>query len=139
MPLLIYIRVVVREGNMRTSQKKILDMVILAMLLALVIVLQAFAGFIKVGPFSPSLVLIPIAREKLSSNVTAKIRLYKKIKLTNTVTEIGAIINNSFTPAKAILPNMGLKRNQKRNKRNRHTDARAFLQKNVRCALGCRI
>ena len=45
---------------MRTSQKKILDMVILAMLLALVVVLQAFEGFIKVGPFSPSLVLIPI-------------------------------------------------------------------------------
>ena len=44
----------------KTSHKKILDMVILAMLLALVIVLQLFAGFIKVGPFSPSLVLIPI-------------------------------------------------------------------------------
>lgn len=35
-------------------------MVILAMLLALVIVLQMFAGFIKIGPFAPSLVLIPI-------------------------------------------------------------------------------
>ena len=45
---------------MKTTQSKILNMVILAMLLALVIVLQAFAGFIKVGPFSPSLVLIPI-------------------------------------------------------------------------------
>jgi len=42
------------------SHKKILDMVILAMLLALVIVLQIFAGFIKIGPFSPSFVLIPI-------------------------------------------------------------------------------
>ena len=44
----------------RTSHKKILDMVILAMLLALVVVLQMFAGFIKIGPFSPSLVLVPI-------------------------------------------------------------------------------
>jgi len=44
----------------KTSHKKILDMVILAMLLALVVVLQMFAGFIKIGPFSPSLVLIPI-------------------------------------------------------------------------------
>ena len=35
-------------------------MVILAMMLALVIVLQSIAGFIKIGPFSPSLVLIPI-------------------------------------------------------------------------------
>ena len=44
----------------RDAHKKILDMVILAMMLALVIVLQIFAGFIKVGPFAPSLVLIPI-------------------------------------------------------------------------------
>ena len=43
-----------------TLHKKILDMAILAMLLALVVVLQIFAGFIKIGPFSPSLVLIPI-------------------------------------------------------------------------------
>ena len=35
-------------------------MSILAMLLALVIALQIFAGFIKIGPFAPSLVLIPI-------------------------------------------------------------------------------
>ena len=45
---------------MKTTQSKILDMSVLAMLLALVVVLQAFAGFIKIGPFSPSLVLIPI-------------------------------------------------------------------------------
>ncbi len=44
----------------KDTHKKILDMVILAMLLALVIVLQIFGGFIKVGMFSPSLVLIPI-------------------------------------------------------------------------------
>ncbi|MBE6531151.1 MAG: ECF transporter S component [Ruminococcaceae bacterium] len=42
------------------QQQRILNMAILAMLLALVIVLQIFAGFIKVGPFSPSFVLIPI-------------------------------------------------------------------------------
>ena len=42
------------------SHKKILDMVVLAMLLALVVVLQIFGGFIKIGMFSPSLVLIPI-------------------------------------------------------------------------------
>ncbi len=45
---------------MKTSHTKILNTVILAMMLALVIVLQSIAGFIKVGPFSPSLVLIPI-------------------------------------------------------------------------------
>ena len=45
---------------MKTTYSKILNMVILAMLLALVIVLQSIAGFIKIGPFSPSLVLIPI-------------------------------------------------------------------------------
>lgn len=45
---------------MKTSRLKILNMVILAMMLALVIVLQSIAGFIKIGPFSPSLVLIPI-------------------------------------------------------------------------------
>ena len=44
----------------RNSHKKILDMVVLAMLLALVVVLQIFGGFIKIGMFSPSLVLIPI-------------------------------------------------------------------------------
>ena len=44
----------------KDSHKKILDMVILAMLLALVVVLQIFGGFIKIGMFSPSLVLIPI-------------------------------------------------------------------------------
>ena len=35
-------------------------MAILAMLLTLVVVLQYFGGFIKIGPFVPSLVLIPI-------------------------------------------------------------------------------
>lgn len=45
---------------MRNTKKKILNLVILAMLLALVIVLQTFAGLIKIGPFSPSFVLIPI-------------------------------------------------------------------------------
>lgn len=45
---------------MKASHSKILNMVILAMMLALVIVLQSIAGFIKIGPFSPSLVLIPI-------------------------------------------------------------------------------
>ena len=44
----------------RNSHKKILDMVVLAMLLALVVALQIFGGFIKIGMFSPSLVLIPI-------------------------------------------------------------------------------
>ena len=44
---------------MKQSQK-ILNMAILAMLLALVVVLQSFGGFIKIGPFAPSLVLIPI-------------------------------------------------------------------------------
>ena len=42
------------------QNKRILDMAILAMLLALVVVLQYFGGFIKIGPFAPSLVLIPI-------------------------------------------------------------------------------
>ena len=42
------------------QNQKILNMSILAMLLALVIALQIFAGFIKIGPFAPSLVLIPI-------------------------------------------------------------------------------
>lgn len=43
-----------------STHKKIFNLVILAMLLALVVVLQTFAGVIKIGPFSPSLVLIPI-------------------------------------------------------------------------------
>ncbi|MBO5845866.1 MAG: ECF transporter S component [Clostridia bacterium] len=42
------------------QNQKVLNMSILAMLLALVIALQIFAGFIKIGPFAPSLVLIPI-------------------------------------------------------------------------------
>ena len=42
------------------QNKRILNMAILAMLLALVVVLQYFGGFIKIGPFAPSLVLIPI-------------------------------------------------------------------------------
>ncbi len=46
---------------MRKNQnQQILQMVELAMLLALVIVLQCIGGMIKIGPFSPSLVLIPI-------------------------------------------------------------------------------
>ena len=44
----------------QTQNKRILNRAILAMLLALVVVFQVFAGFIKIGPFSPSLVLIPI-------------------------------------------------------------------------------
>ncbi len=40
--------------------KKILYMAELAMFMALVVVLQIFGGFIKFGPFSLSLVLIPI-------------------------------------------------------------------------------
>ncbi len=44
----------------RNSNQKILQMVELAMLLALVVVLQIFGGFIKFGPFSLSLVLIPV-------------------------------------------------------------------------------
>ncbi len=44
----------------RNSNQKIIKMVELAMLLALVVVLQLFGGFIKFGPFSLSLVLIPI-------------------------------------------------------------------------------
>lgn len=45
---------------MRNTNQKILRMVEMAMLLALVIVLQIFGGFFKIGPFSLSLVLIPI-------------------------------------------------------------------------------
>ena len=45
---------------MRNTNQKILRMVELAMLLALVIVLQMFGGFFKIGPFALSLVLIPI-------------------------------------------------------------------------------
>ena len=45
---------------MRNTNQKILRMVELAMLLALVIVLQLFGGFFKIGPFALSLVLIPI-------------------------------------------------------------------------------
>lgn len=44
----------------RNVKTDILQMVELAMLLALVIVLQMIGGMIKIGPFSPSLVLIPI-------------------------------------------------------------------------------
>ena len=44
----------------RNTNQKILQMVELAMLLALVVVLQIFGGFIKFGPFSLSLVLIPV-------------------------------------------------------------------------------
>ncbi len=44
----------------RRSNRKILYMAELAMLLALVVVLQIFGGFIKFGPFSLSLVLVPI-------------------------------------------------------------------------------
>ena len=44
----------------RNSTQKILYMAELAMLAALVVVLQVFGGFIKFGPFSLSLVLIPV-------------------------------------------------------------------------------
>lgn len=44
----------------KTSNQKIFFMTELAMLLALVIVLQIFGGLIKFGPFSLSLVLIPV-------------------------------------------------------------------------------
>ncbi len=44
----------------RNADKKIVFMVELAMLVALVVVLQIFGGFIKIGMFSLSLVLIPI-------------------------------------------------------------------------------
>ncbi len=44
----------------RNSNEKILKMVELAMLTALVVVLQIFGGFIKFGPFSLSLVLVPV-------------------------------------------------------------------------------
>lgn len=43
-----------------SSTQKILYMAELAMLVALVVVLQVFGGFIKFGPFSLSLVLIPV-------------------------------------------------------------------------------
>ena len=45
---------------LRTRNQKILYMVELAMLVALVIVLQLFGGFFKIGPFALSLVLIPV-------------------------------------------------------------------------------
>ena len=46
---------------MRSNQyQKILKLVEMAMLVALVVVLQTFGGFFKVGPFSLSLVLIPV-------------------------------------------------------------------------------
>ena len=46
---------------MRQNQyQKILRLVEMAMLIALVVVLQVFGGFFKVGPFSLSFVLIPI-------------------------------------------------------------------------------
>ncbi len=44
----------------RRTNKKIIYMTELAMLVALVVVLQIFGGFIKFGPFSLSLVLIPV-------------------------------------------------------------------------------
>ncbi len=44
----------------QNQYQKILSLAIVAMLLALVVVLQYFGGFIKIGPFVPSLVLIPI-------------------------------------------------------------------------------
>ena len=44
----------------RNVKTDVLRMVELAMLLALVIVLQSIGGMIKIGPFAPSLVLIPI-------------------------------------------------------------------------------
>lgn len=44
----------------RNRNEKILYMVELAMLVALVVVLQVLGGFIKFGPFSLSLVLVPI-------------------------------------------------------------------------------
>ena len=44
----------------RTRNQKILYTVELAMLTALVVVLQIFGGFFKIGPFSLSLVLIPV-------------------------------------------------------------------------------
>ena len=44
----------------RNSTQKILYMAELAMLAALVVVLQVFGGFIKFGPFSLSLVLFPV-------------------------------------------------------------------------------
>lgn len=44
----------------RARDRKILYMVELAMLTALVVVLQLFGGFFKIGPFSLSLVLIPV-------------------------------------------------------------------------------
>lgn len=44
----------------KTLNQKIIFMTELAMLLALVIVLQIFGGLIKFGPFSLSLVLIPV-------------------------------------------------------------------------------
>ncbi len=44
----------------RNTNKKILQMAELAMLAAVVVVLQIFGGLIKFGPFSLSLVLIPV-------------------------------------------------------------------------------
>ncbi len=44
----------------KTNKEKIIYMTELAMLTALVVVLQIFGGFIKFGPFSLSLVLIPV-------------------------------------------------------------------------------
>ena len=45
---------------MRTQKQKITKMVELALLLALVIVLQMFGSFIKIGPLPMSFVLVPI-------------------------------------------------------------------------------
>ena len=45
---------------MRTQKQKITKMVELALLLALVIVLQMFGSFVKIGPLPMSFVLVPI-------------------------------------------------------------------------------
>ncbi len=44
----------------KDNRKKILNMVTMAMLLALVVILQTFSGAFKIGPFSLTFVLIPI-------------------------------------------------------------------------------
>ncbi len=45
---------------MNKNRKQIMRLVSMAMLTALVIALQYFASFIKLGPYSPALVLVPI-------------------------------------------------------------------------------
>ncbi len=44
----------------KTNKERVIRMTELAMLTALVVILQIFGGFIKFGPFSLSLVLIPV-------------------------------------------------------------------------------